>query len=1206
MTNQRLARHGRLRWVLASTLLLAACGDSRAPSDDTGQKRPAPASPVAAAMQLGVTPLALDDRGLPRLLRASDVVAPAPAATATESALTHLGRLSAAWGVADTALPKLQGIGEVPAPGAATIARVRQTIDGLPVDGGELRVMVRGNGELVATNGVLVSADKLRQAAQFPIGDAHAVARAVAHNFKRDFAPGALAQKELRRDGSRTVRGRHGGIDVQIARARKVWHDTGHMLIPAWVVEAYAGDVTSTSGDAFRTMLTADGSRVISHRSLTDDIAFNYRVFADATSKQPADGPVADFSPHPTGTPNGQFPAYVPSTLVSVDGLNTNPTGGFDSWLPSTRTETFGNNVEAYTDLNAPTGFTFGDFRATVTATRTFDRAYDLNAGPLTSQAQQMAAITSAFYGINWLHDFWYDAGFNEAAGNGQDTNTFGGVDRGGEDRDALLAETQDNALGGSLNNANMSTPADGLPPRMQIFVWTGKDDRKLTIQPANRTPPVGGASFGPTSFDTTAPIVLGVDGAGASVNDGCEPLTNTVTSQLVLVDRGNCSFKLKALNIQTAGGAGMILADNAVSPSPPALGNDAAITTPITIGSLSVTNAEGATIKTELGAGAVSGTSHRLLGPQLDGSLDSTLLAHEFGHYVHRRLQVCTTPFCSAQSEGWGDFLALMSMAREGDNYDGAYPFSIYTTQSFTTDPGYFGIRRAPYSADPAINALSYRHMADGEPLPTNHPILVFGNNAEVHNAGEIWAQTMWEVYAALLKAPGATFAATRAKMAKYVVSGLMMAPGNSTPTETRDAILLAASEEDRPIMMAAFARRGMGSCAVTPPRNSVSFVGIVDSTEIKGNAVAGAVAFAEAESCDDDDILDAGETATIALPIANQGHVELTNVKVTVTSATQGIGVVSAPVEIASLAPGASQDVMIEVKLDKGVAGPLAGDFAVKVESSNGCTAELTVSHTVRLNIDDVPSASANDTFDAKSVWKTVPETGTPWSQINESPLDRLWHGLDVSGITDTTIESPALSVGTTAPFRVTFSHAYQFEHDGTIAWDGGVIEYSVDDGMNWADVASLPGVSPGYTDVLTTQADNPLGTRMAFSGQNASYPSPDTVSLDFGTQLAGMTVKLRFRIGTDQAVGAEGWKIDDLMFEGITNTPFPSQVEDRTMCGVETPSGPDAGMGPKPPLPPVDEQPGCCDSGRVRGSSLMLALGVLGLLLRRRRRR
>jgi hypothetical protein len=249
---------------------------------------------------------------------------------------------------------------------------------------------------------------------------------------------------------------------------------------------------------------------------------------------------------------------------LTVEGLN-HPGGSAtpDPWLAANRTETLGNNVEAYTDITAPDGLTFGDFRATLTSPGTFDRTYDTSISALSSQGQQMAGITSLFYLINWLHDFWYDAGFVEAAGNGQNLN----FSRGGEDRDAINAEAQDNANGGSRNNANMSTPSDGLPPRMQVFVWNGKEDRTLTI--SNRTPATGSATFGLQSFDITATVVLAADDI-APASDGCTALTAPVTGQIVLVDRGACSFKTKALNIQNAGGVGMILANNVVSAAPP------------------------------------------------------------------------------------------------------------------------------------------------------------------------------------------------------------------------------------------------------------------------------------------------------------------------------------------------------------------------------------------------------------------------------------------------------------------------------------------------------------------------------------------------------------------------------------------------------------------------------------------------------------
>ena len=63
------------------------------------------------------------------------------------------------------------------------------------------------------------------------------------------------------------------------------------------------------------------------------------------------------------------------------------------------------------------------------------------------------------FFHVNWLHDRWYEAGFDEASGNAQKDN-FG---RGGIGGDPILAEGNDFS---GTDNANMSTPADGASPR--------------------------------------------------------------------------------------------------------------------------------------------------------------------------------------------------------------------------------------------------------------------------------------------------------------------------------------------------------------------------------------------------------------------------------------------------------------------------------------------------------------------------------------------------------------------------------------------------------------------------------------------------------------------------------------------------------------------------------------------------------------------
>jgi extracellular elastinolytic metalloproteinase len=68
---------------------------------------------------------------------------------------------------------------------------------------------------------------------------------------------------------------------------------------------------------------------------------------------------------------------------------------------------------------------------------------------------------------VNWLHDRWYEAGFDEASGNAQQDN-FG---LGGIGGDPILAEGNDFS---GRDNANMSTPPDGSSPRMQMYRFDG------------------------------------------------------------------------------------------------------------------------------------------------------------------------------------------------------------------------------------------------------------------------------------------------------------------------------------------------------------------------------------------------------------------------------------------------------------------------------------------------------------------------------------------------------------------------------------------------------------------------------------------------------------------------------------------------------------------------------------------------------------
>ena len=235
IASTRMLRRARL----APLLLVIACSD-----------------PVPASQPRGETPLAFDSRGIPRLLQGTPGVL-ATASNASESARIHIQRLSSAWGVKPDAVPTLEAIGEVPVLGG-TIARMRQVIDGMPVDDGELRLLIRGNSELLTASGSLVGTDIPRRAPAFVDDEAGAIARAIHHAYGVAFDRTQLVRKrgELRGDSS-------AAIDVELASTRKVWRRAGDRLIAAWVVEYYASKAGSTNGDAFRTVIS-DSGRVVS------------------------------------------------------------------------------------------------------------------------------------------------------------------------------------------------------------------------------------------------------------------------------------------------------------------------------------------------------------------------------------------------------------------------------------------------------------------------------------------------------------------------------------------------------------------------------------------------------------------------------------------------------------------------------------------------------------------------------------------------------------------------------------------------------------------------------------------------------------------------------------------------------------------------------------------------------------------------------
>jgi hypothetical protein len=624
---------------------------------------------------------------------------------------------------------------------------------------------------------------------------------------------------------------------------------------------------------------------------------------------------------------------------------------------------------------------------------------------------------------------------------------------------------------------------------------------------------------------------------------------------------------------------------------------------TPTPIATLSVTKADGATLKAAVGKNTV--TMSRAPDPDLDGTFDVTVVGHEYGHFVHHRLQQCDTQICRGMSEGWADFSALLVSSRKGDDFGAQFPLAIFSTRGISPESQYYGIRRAPYTTNHAINALSFRHMAVGEALP---PAPFNGgdpaNNNEVHNVGEVWASMLWEGYAALQTQPGADFDATRLKMRQYEVAGLMMAPAEGTPTETRDAILMAArakSADDYSVLAQAYAKRGFGSCAESPDRNSVDLNPIVESAELKGRTDPGELAATGSQSCDNDDVLDPGEQFQLVIPIVNGGAAKLTGVTATLNSKLVTFDdPTKATVTLGDLDIGASASATFNIKLADTVTAPTESDVTISIASADGCKT-VTVPYIARFNADDEPNASTVETFDAGGLaWTAshVAIAGVPaftdelWTHQRIDGLNGLVIGEASDAPSDTSLTSPDLVAGS-QPVSFTFDAAWQFETSTQGPVDGGVIEYSTDKGATWTDIMQLdPTVA--YNATLRVDSDNVLRGRKAFGDINPGLVNglTNSIAVNFGTLLANQTFRIRFRIGTDSGTGGPGWLIDNVAFTGLTNKPFPILVADGNHCA---PTG----------ATNNHDDGGCCQAGGMTTGNLAAALGVLGLVLRRRRR-
>ncbi len=933
-------------------------------------------------------------------------------------------------------------------------------------------------------------------------------------------------------------------------------------------------------------------SRKLQHNSATDH---QYRVFADPSTGAPQDGPNGNNgSPHPTGQLDGYIAPLAKPNLITLSAIGNNK-----PWLPVNAEFSKGNNVDAYLDLSFPDGFSEGDLRAPV-SNNSLDYHFDATVNADANLQQQYAAVTNLFYTINYLHDVYYLAGFDEVSGNAQLDN-FG---LGGKQGDPILAEGQDYS---GVNNANMFTPPDGQSPVMQQYLFKAENSLQHDLQIGGNKLDLSMTSLGAPFFKLNQLSAAELKSKDNQANI-CAPVINAneLVGKLVFVQYiGSCNEQELLEQLQSITPAALVFAQTELSEGFLPFQLEQSLPYPI----LSTFAYESDPISYQQIQQAIEQDSLTVSVAfedtfVTDSTMSNLVIMHEFGHYLHERLAgngegLGFNAYAAALGEGIGDFNALLHQVREedlnkngGHQYQGVYAQGGWVDAYQSEEPYYFGIRRVPYSINREKNNLSYKHVEPGQALPTEHPIargLTHVSEQLIpHEGGEVWASILFDGFINLVRENDQPLEQVKAKMRRYLVNGLKLTPTNPTFLTARDALLaavLAESKEDAKVILRAFAARGMGTQA---SGSSDNFSDITESYSTKESAFVDKVELVKLSGqCDNDNIWDQGEAVELNVSIKNTGieNIETGNFSIYSDNAS----IKAEQITFNNLAELSSLNATAKIELEKfeQVHQPVNIYFK-NIESEQVISKfQLTANYDIR---------SGNlETFSLpfKADFQDLSQRFLNWDVASlvefENPKDTAimtWHK-DLStdnqkarilpfiadSNLDTVMVSKPFKVSADKDLIIEFNHAFV----GYAGRTGGLVEIKPQ-GQDWQAASDLQikqynsagNVTQGYGGKMASFG-SPLDGVSAFSGTNQTEQgvlNSDFIfhktQVNFAQDYSGQTVQIRFRYfdfwesrPVDLGYADIYWGIDDITISGVDGTVFRSVVaENSKVCQLNTP--------------------------------------------------
>lgn len=521
---------------------------------------------------------------------------------------------------------------------------------------------------------------------------------------------------------------------------------------------------------------------------------------------------------------------------------------------------------------------------------------------------------------------------------------------------------------------------------------------------------------------------------------------------------------------------------------------------------------------------------------PQRDGDLDADIVYHELTHGTSNRLHFNASGLGANMSrgmgEGWSDFYAHCLLSTPSDPLNAIYTLAAYSTNSY-----YYGIRRFPkaimsYTGGPSNRPHNPLTFADIDSTQINlsdgaYPAAFTGTSDQTHNAGEVWSSALWEVRALLITRLGPAAGNTRAM--QIVTDGMKLAPANPSFLQERDAIVAAAaaiSPLDVEDVLQGFAIRGMGfSARVLNMGSGANDTRVVEAFDMPNLIQGPSFAFTDAPG-NGNGYAEPGENLLLTVPVQNIRGIAVTGVTVSINGGT--------PISYGTIGASSTNTMGVNYTVPAGTPCGSVLTLTFTINSSLGTT---TATRTIQIGVPTFGGATEN--FDGvtapalPNLWATTNNgSQTPWVTTTTTPdtAPNAAFGNDGASAGDSTLVSPYVSV-TSAAATVTFTKNYAFE---TPDWDGMVLEISVNGGP-YQDITAAGGSfsAGGYTGTIRVATANPLSGRQGWIGSTAGSYTTTTATLPASTN--GQTVRLRWRIGADDAVGGTGARIDTVALAG-----------------------------------------------------------------------